>query len=58
MTPAPLVGSPVKLRVVGRADGKPAGFDSAIVGVPRHWYLTVDGERVFLARLLNRLMGA
>jgi hypothetical protein len=54
MTPAPLVGSPIKLRVVGRADGKPAGFDSAIVGVPGHWYLTVDGERVFLAQLAGQ----
>ena len=50
-TPA---GGPLKLRLATRAEGKPAGFDSAIIVVPDRWYATVAGERVFLAQLASR----
>jgi len=49
-----LAGAPLKLHVVGRDDGEPAGFDSVIATVPEHWYLTVDKGRAFLAQLAGR----
>lgn len=51
---APAAGCPLKLHVTTRAGGEPAGFDSAIVSVPRKWYITLNGERVFLAQLAGR----
>jgi hypothetical protein len=41
---------PLKLQIRTRARGEPAGFDSAITGVPDRWYVTLTGERVFLAQ--------
>jgi hypothetical protein len=46
--------APLKLRIGTRAEGKPAGFDSAITSVPGRWYITVNGKRAFLARLAGR----
>jgi hypothetical protein len=37
-----------------RAEGKPAGFDSAITSVPERWYVNLNGERAFLAQLAGR----
>lgn len=45
---------PLKLHVMTRAEGKPTGFDSAITLVPARWYVTVNGERAFLAQLAGR----
>jgi hypothetical protein len=45
--------APLKLRIPGdpgRDSGEPTGFDSAIAHVPGRWYVTVNGERAFLAR--------
>jgi hypothetical protein len=46
--------SPLKLRVMTRAEGEPGGFDSAITRVPARWYASLDGERAFLAQLAGR----
>jgi hypothetical protein len=48
------VSSPLKLNVMTRAEGKPAGFDSAITSVSPRWYVTVNGERAFLAQRAGR----
>jgi hypothetical protein len=49
------VSGPLNLTVMGtRAEGDPAGYDSAIVKVPPRWYLTVGGEQVFLAQVAGR----
>ena len=47
-------GSPLKVSVIGRSEGEPAGFDSVIVTVPERWYLTVGEECAFLAQLAGR----
>jgi hypothetical protein len=43
--------SALKLNIMTRAEGEPAGFDSACIKVPARWYVTVDGERAFVAQL-------
>jgi hypothetical protein len=51
------VSAPLKLRIPGipgQVEGEPAGFDSAITTVPGRWYVTVNGERAFLARTAIR----
>ena len=50
----PAARAPLKLRVMTRAEGKPGGFDSAIIKVPERWYLTVGGERALVAQLAGR----
>lgn len=44
----------LKLTVMTRAEGEPAGYDSAIIKVPARWYGTVGGERGLLAQLVGR----
>lgn len=44
----------LKINIRTRAEGDPAGFDSAIISVPARWYVTVDGKRAFLANLAGR----
>lgn len=44
----------LKLNIITRAGGEPAGFDSAIIIVPARWYATVDGDRAFIAQLAGR----
>jgi hypothetical protein len=46
--------SALKLNIMGSAVGEPAGFDAAITLVPARWYVTVDGERAFVAQLAGR----
>jgi hypothetical protein len=46
----------MKLNIMTRAEGKPAGFDSSIISVPAGWYVTIDGERVFVAQLAGRAL--
>lgn len=48
------MSSPVKLCVMTRAEGEPAGFDSAIILVPARWYLIAGGERALVAQLAGR----
>jgi hypothetical protein len=51
---ADLPGSPLKLSIRTRAEGEPAGFDSAITLVPPRWYVTLNGKPAFLAQLAGR----
>jgi len=48
------VSGSLKLRIMTREQGKPAGFDSAITMVPPRWYVTVNGKPAFLAQLAGR----
>jgi hypothetical protein len=46
--------SAFKLNIMTRAEGEPAGFDSAITLVPARWYADVAGERAFVVQLAGR----
>jgi hypothetical protein len=48
------VSSPLKLTVMTEAEGDPAGYDSAITSVPAGWYVTIGGERAFVAQVAGR----
>jgi hypothetical protein len=48
------VSSPLKLCIATLAKDEPRGFDSAIISVPRRWYLTVGDELCFVAQLAGR----
>jgi hypothetical protein len=39
-----------------RAEGEPAGFDSAITTVPAGWYVAVNGRRTLVAQLAGRVL--
>jgi hypothetical protein len=55
MTSGPQRAAPIKLLITGQTAGIPAGFDSAIIGVPAEgWYLTIAGARTFVAQLAAR----
>jgi hypothetical protein len=44
----------MKLNIMTRAEGKPAGFDAAIIKVPAdRWYAMVEGKRALVVRLIG-----
>jgi hypothetical protein len=48
------VSGSLKLVIRTRAEGRPAGADTAIVKVPPRWYGTLDGQRMLVAALAGR----
>jgi hypothetical protein len=42
--------APLKLHILAHDEGEPTGYDSSILTVPDALYVTINGERVFLAR--------
>jgi hypothetical protein len=45
------VTCPVKLNIMTREQGEPAGSDTAIVSAPVRWYTALGAERALIARL-------
>ena len=48
------MGTDLKISITTGAEGDPGVYGSVILKAQDHWYVTVDGTRVFLARIAER----